>query len=157
MVQNRDNTKQYLLYIGAFVLSVFMVFVLFGRVTLHNELERDVLPHTLIGYIDWDNATESWQWPEWTEAFLRQDTLPNDLSERPSDGCVGIFADLTYCENRYELRSWFSGRLIERASEYYYRPQGPLYLDIVYDCSAELKIVPEELVTHDYNIYDFNG
>lgn len=162
MEQTRDYTKQYLLYIGGVILAIFAVVVLFGRIELHNELERERLPHTLVGYMERseDGASADstlWKWPAWTEGFQCEPVEPDLLRALPDDGHIGIFADLVYYENRYERRSWFSGRLIKRASEYYYRPEGAIYAEVVYGERIAPEILPEELAAEDYNIYGFKG
>ena len=161
----QNNTKRYLLYFGAIVVLICTVVVLFGRMEFHTELEREVLPHTLIGYMDdieYDTEYDTEAviaedaWPLWAQAFDRQweDTITFDAG---SVGRIGIYADLVYYENRYEKRSWFSGRLIERASEYYYKPEGTLYLEAVYLPYPEIEIDFTQIVPQGYDFMAFNG
>ena len=162
MEQTVDNTKKYLLYLGITALIVIGIVVLFGRMEFHTELEREVLPHTLIGYLDerqyfgtvvvYEN-----QWPQWAESFdyPKEGAVTCGYDRR--DARIGIFADVVYYENRYELRSWFSGKLIERESEYYYKPEGPLYLEAVYDSNQVLQLTHEDLVPQSYDFMAFDG
>ncbi len=158
----QDNTKKYLLYLIAAVLLACVIVVVFGRMEFHNELEREILPHTLIGYMDdkvYDDTAVITKndWPLWTEAFDRQweDTLAIDTQQ--SGARIGIYANLVYYENRYEKRTWFSGKLVERASEYYYKPEGNLYLEAVYTPYPELEINLEQIVPQRYDFYAFDG
>ena len=162
MEQTVDNTKKYLLYFGVAALIVIGIVVLFGRMEFHNELEREQLPHTLIGYLDdayyvGDITILHEDWPDWAQAFDGYiETTLHFTGDAPG-GRIGIFADLIYFENRYENRSWFSGKLIERASEYYYKPDGPLYLDQVYEKNGDTDVFAGRIVPQNYDFYAFDG
>ena len=58
-----DNSKRYLKYVVLFILFVLAVVVFLGRIEFHNELERNVLPHTFLGYLDetyYSDKSEGW-------------------------------------------------------------------------------------------------
>lgn len=157
-----DNTKKYLIYIALSAIVLVGIVVLLGRMSFHTELEREVLPHTLIGYLDdetyFDTVTISdAQWPEWALAFDRPEEASVRFDNTVSGGHIGIFADLIYYENRYELRSWFSGKLIERASEYYYKPNGALYLEAVYAAQDMPEVPIAEIMPQQYDFMAFTG
>ncbi len=154
--------KKTFLYIGLIVLGVFLLVVLFGRLSFHNELEQDLLPHTLIGYIDdvryfGDVTVSAEDWPEWTMEYDKLDETSVHFEYDVLGGRIGIFANLVYYENRYELRSWFSGKLLERASEYYYKPEGTLYLAPVYEPDRAPEISLDEMVPQGYDFTAFDG
>ncbi|MBQ3206359.1 MAG: hypothetical protein IJB37_07395, partial [Peptococcaceae bacterium] len=137
-MNENESTKKYLLYIGLAALILFLIVAFLGRLEFHNELEQEVLPHTLVGYVNdvqysGDVVVTSDEWPEWTMEYDKPEEVLVHFTEDASGGRIGIFADLIYYENRYERRTWFSGRLLERASEYYYKPEGALYLEAVYE------------------------
>ena len=162
MEQTVDNTKKYLLYFGVAALIVIGIVVLFGRMEFHNELEREQLPHTLIGYLDdayyvGDVTVLHEDWPDWTKTFDGYIETTLHFTDDAQGGCIGIFADLIYFENRYEKRSWFSGKLIEQASEYYYKPDGPLYLDQVYEKNGDSEVFCGRIVPQNYDFYAFDG
>ena len=162
MEQTVDNTKKYLLYFGLAVLIIIGLVVLLGRMEFHNELEREQLPHTLIGYLDdayyvGDVTVLHEDWPDWTKTFDGYIETTLQFTSDGQGGRIGIFADLIYFENRYENRSWFSGKLIERASEYYYKPDGPLYLDQVYEKNGDTDVFAGRIVPQNYDFYAFDG
>ena len=162
MEQTVDNTKKYLLYFGLAVLIIIGLVVLLGRMEFHNELEREQLPHTLIGYLDdayyvGDVTVLHEDWPDWTKTFDGYIETTLQFTSDGQGGRIGIFADLIYFENRYENRSWFSGKLIERASEYYYKPDGPLYLEEVYEPYGDMQVFDGRLVPQNYDFYAFDG
>ena len=158
----QNNTKKYICYLGAMVLLVCTVVVLFGRMEFHTELERDKLPHTLIGYLDdtyyvGDVTVLHENWPDWSKSFDGYVETTLHFNDDQPGGRIGIFADLVYFENRYEKRSWFSGKLIEKASEYYYKPDGPLYLDEVYEQYDDIQVFDGRVVPQNYDFYAFDG
>ena len=162
MEQTVDNTKKYLLYFGLAALIIIGLVVLFGRMEFHNELEREQLPHTLIGYLDdayyvGDVTVLHEDWPDWTKTFDGYIETTLHFTDDAQGGRIGIFADLIYFENRYEKRSWFSGKLIEQASEYYYKPDGPIYLDEMYEQYDETKVFDGRVVPQNYDFNVFNG
>ena len=162
MEQTVDNTKKYLLYFGLAALIIIGLVVLLGRMEFHNELEREQLPHTLIGYLDdayyvGDVTVLHEDWPDWTKTFDGYIETTLHFTDDAQGGRIGIFADLIYFENRYEKRSWFSGKLIEQASEYYYKPDGPIYLDEVYEQYDETKVFDGRVVPQNYDFNVFNG
>lgn len=156
-----DNKKD-ILYIVLAVLGVFLLVVLFGRLSFHTELEQDILSHTLVGYIDdaryfGDVTVSNEDWPEWAQEYDKPDEASVHFDHDVSGGRIGIFANIVYYENRYELRSWFSGKLLERASEYYYKPEGPLYLAPVYELDRVPEISLDEMVPQGYDFTAFDG
>lgn len=159
---SEDNTKKYTKYIVIAVLAILAIVLGLGRIEFHNELERDVIPGALIGYMDDERyfgtlTVSSADWPQWTEAFDRPDETTVTFEYDVLGGRIGIFADLVYYENRYELRTWFSGKLLEHASEYYYKPEGALYLQPVYELNREPDIPLEQLVPQQYDYMAFKS
>lgn len=157
-----NQTKKYLLYLCVIVIIIAAIVICFGRMEFHNELERKVMPDTLIGYIDEERHFDSVtitanDWPEWAEDFERPESETLTFEYDIYGGRIGIFADIVYYENRYELRSWFSGKLLEQASEYYYKPEGTLYLKPVYELYREPEIPLDELVPQQYDFMAFDG
>ena len=147
-------------YLLLLALAVVLVVVLLGRIEFHNELERDVQDHVLLGYLDEQQysgtvTVQAEQWPAWTAVFEHDETTTVTFAS-DSNGRIGIFADVVYFENRYEWRTWFSGRLLKQASEYYYRADGPLVLQPVYD-EREPEIDRTELRGLDYDYQSFRG
>lgn len=150
-MNDSDSVKNYLLPILSAAVILFCIVALLGRIQLSTELERDVLEHTLIDYVDENTYCEmtmvkAEQWPAWTKEY---DCYDGDMVlyfDESHPGRIGIFADVIYYEKRHELRTWFSGRLLERNSEYYYKPAGELYLDEVYEMGKLPEISFEELV-----------
>ena len=161
-MNENESTKKYLLYIGLAALIMFLIVALLGRLEFHNELELEVLPHTLVGYVDDVQYTgnvvvTSDKWPEWTMEYDKPEEAMVHFNEYTSGGRIGIFADLIYYENRYERRTWFSGRLLERASEYYYKPEGALYLEAVYEPGKVPEMSITDMVPQNYDFMAFDG
>lgn len=161
-MNENESTKKYLLYIGLAALILFLIVAFLGRLEFHNELEQDVLPHTLVGYVDdvqytGDVAVTSDEWPEWTREYDKPEEVLVHFTEDASGGRIGIFADLIYYENRYERRTWFSGRLLEQASEYYYKPEGALYLEAVYEPGKVPEMSITDMVPQNYDFMAFDG
>lgn len=158
----RNYTKQYLRYVGIFVVGVLLIVAAFGRVELHSELERQILPHTLIGYVDDVRYFETVriqasEWPDWAAAFEVPDVVSVDFESDCFGGRIGIFADLVYYENRYEKRSWLTGHLFTQASEYYYKPEGVLYLEKVSAYNQVPEVPLDEIVPQGYDFMAFRG
>lgn len=156
------STKYYLLRIGLAALILFGIVALLGRMEFHTELEREVLPHTLIGYMDevcyiGDVMVSADDWPEWAHEYDKPDEAAIHFTNAMPGGRIGIFADLIYYENRYERRTWFSGRLIEKASEYYYKPEGVLYPEAVYEQDKLPEVSVEDMVPQQYDFMAFQG
>lgn len=161
-MNENESTKKYLLYIGLAALILFLIVALLGRLEFHNELELEVLPHTLVGYVDdvqytGDVAVTSDEWPEWAMEYDKPEEAMIHFTGEASGGHIGIFADLIYYENRYERRTWFSGRLLERASEYYYKPEGALYLEAVYEPGKVPEMSITDIVPQNYDFMAFDG
>ena len=161
-MNENESTKKYLLYIGLAVLILFLIVALLGRLEFHNELELEVLPHTLVGYVDdvqytGDVVVTSDEWPEWAMEYDKPEEAMVHFTGDASGGRIGIFADLIYYENRYERRTWFSGRLLERASEYYYKPEGALYLEAVYEPGKVPEMSITDMVPQNYDFMAFDG
>lgn len=147
-------------YLLLLALAVVLVVVLLGRMEFHNELQREVQQKVLLGYLDEQQysgtvTVQAEQWPAWATAFER-DTATQVAFAPGTSGRIGIFAEVVYFENRYEWRTWFSGRLLKQASEYYYRPVGLLTLQPVYD-EQEPDIDRAELKGPDYDYQNFRG
>lgn len=147
-------------YLLLLALAMVLVVVLLGRIEFHNELERDVQDNVLLGYLDEQQysdmvTVQAEQWPAWAAVFEHDESAVVTFAADCS-GRIGIFADVVYFENRYEWRTWFSGRLLKRASEYYYRPVSPLTLQPVYD-EREPEIDRTELRGLDYDYQSFRG
>ena len=160
--QTKNETAQYLLYIVAVALLLFVIIVLLGRVVFHTELEQEVLPHAFIGYFDDVQYTDdvivtSEKWPVWAKVFDKPDEVSVQFADDSQGGRIGIFADLIYYENRYERRTWFSGRLLERALEYYYKPEGALYLEAVYEPGKVPEMSIRDMVPQNYDFMAFDG
>ena len=161
-MNENESTKKYLLYIGLAALILFLIVALLGRLEFHNELELEVLPHTLVGYVDdvqytGDVVVTSDEWPEWAMKYDKPEEAMVHFTGDVSGGRIGIFADLIYYENRYERRTWFSGRLLERASEYYYKPEGALYLEAVYEPGKVPEMSITDMVPQNYDFMAFDG
>ena len=116
-----------------------------SRVELHNELEREVYIEEFLGYVDDEKhsgtvTVTAEDMPQW----CRNIGITGEETVEFADGIsgqIGIFADVIYFENRYELRTWFSGRTLEGASEFYYRLNSPIQLEPVYqplDCRIDI-------------------
>ncbi|MBO4948618.1 MAG: hypothetical protein J6C02_05325 [Peptococcaceae bacterium] len=161
-MNENESTKKYLLYIGLAALIMFLIAAFLGRLEFHNELEQEVLPHTLLGYVDdvqytGDVVVTSDEWPEWAMEYDKPEEAMIHFTGEASGGHIGIFADLIYYENRYERRTWFSGRLLERASEYYYKPEGALYLEAVYEPGKVPEMSITDMVPQNYDFMAFDG
>ena len=161
-MNENESTKKYLLYIGLAALILFLIVALLGRLEFHNELEQEVLPHTLVGYVDdvqytGDVVVTSDEWPEWAMKYDKPEETMVHFTGDASGGRIGIFADLIYYENRYERRTWFSGRLLEQASEYYYKPEGALYLEAVYEPGKVPEMSIRDMVPQNYDFMAFDG
>lgn len=157
-----NYTKQYLRYIGILIIAILCIVLLFGRMEFHNELERQVLPHTLIGYVNeahyWDMVpVTAEEWPDWASQFHKPDEALISFVQDGPGGRIGIFADLVYYENRYEKRTWLTGRLLVQEAEYYYKPEGALYLEAVYEPDLVSEINLQELVPQEYDFMAFRG
>ncbi len=147
-------------YLCALLFLIVGVVLVFGRMEFHNELQKDIQRHTFLGYLDEQQYqgrvhVSAEQWPSWTAVFETERDVILDFAPDKS-GRIGIFADLVYYENRYERRVWFSGRLLEQDSEYYYRQDGPLYLEAVYE-PQQVAIHIAELRNNAYDYQSFCG
>ena len=161
-MNENESTKKYLLYIGLAALILFLIVAFLGRLEFHNELEQEVLPHTLVGYVNdvqysSDVVVTSDEWPEWAMEYDKPEEAMIHFTGEASGGHIGIFADLIYYENRYERRTWFSGRLLEQASEYYYKPEGALYLEAVYEPGKVPEMSITDMVPQNYDFMAFDG
>ena len=161
-MNENESTKKYLLYIGLAALILFLIVAFLGRLEFHNELEQEVLPHTLVGYVNdvqysGDVVVTSDEWPEWAMKYDKPEETMVHFTGDASGGRIGIFADLIYYENRYERRTWFSGRLLEQASEYYYKPEGALYLEAVYEPGKVPEMSITDMVPQNYDFMAFDG
>ena len=161
-MNENESTKKYLLYIGLAALILFLIVAFLGRLEFHNELEQEVLPHTLVGYVNdvqysGDIVVTSDEWPEWAMKYDKPEETMVQFTGDASGGRIGIFADLIYYENRYERRTWFSGRLLEQASEYYYKPEGALYLEAVYEPGKVPEMSITDMVPQNYDFMAFDG
>ena len=104
-----------------------------------------------------DVVVTSDEWPEWAMKYDKPEEAMVHFTEDASGGRIGIFADLIYYENRYERRTWFSGRLLEQASEYYYKPEGALYLEAVYEPGKVPEMSITDMVPQNYDFMAFDG
>lgn len=147
-------------YLILFLLTVVALVIGLGRMEFHNELEREELQNVFLGYLDAGDykgavTISREQWPVWTKnmevASATTITFKSDTGGR-----IGIFADLVYYENRFERRTWLTGKLLKQNSEYYYRQDGFLRLQAVYE-----KMTPEidlkQLKGLDYDYTKFCG
>ncbi len=162
MNDTMNNKKQQRWFIGGIMVLIVVSVVFLGRIEFHNELEQEVISHVLIGYIDeeWHYGTVTVQakdWPQWAQAYECTAEQSVTFEYDIYGGRIGIFADVMYYENRYERRTWFSGRVVERASEYYYKPTGALYLDTVYELHREPELSLEQLKPQQYDFSAFTG
>ena len=147
-----------LLFLTGLLLMILTVVIGLGRVEFHNELERDVYSDAFLGYVDdavysGTVTIRSEQMPEWCQnlGITGEETVEFAEGMR---GQIGIFADAVYFENRYERRTWFSGKLLEHASEYYYRLDGPIRLEPVYT-PLECEIDVHTIKGADYDYMSF--
>lgn len=131
--------------VAAFLLLGAFILLGLGRVELHNEIECDVYDDAFLGYVDntlySGNVTvTAEQMPVWCRNLGITGEQEVEFADGIS-GNIGIFADVIYYENRYELRTWFSGKTLEKDSEYYYRLNSQIQLKPVYqalDCQIDV-------------------
>ena len=147
-------------YAAAFLLFAAVVLLGLGRVELHNEIECDVYAGEFLGYVDDTLYSEtvtvtSEQMPEWCRSIGINGEQSLEFADGIS-GNIGIFADVIYYENRYELRTWFSGKTLEKDSEYYYRIDGPIKLEAVYQ-PLECQIDVNDIRGAEYDYTAFKG
>ena len=149
--------KQQRLFLCLLLAAILLAVGLLGQLVFHNELEREVVPAAFLGYASETYYTgtltvdESWL-PDQLQTLgsAEQQTL-----SFPQRGRVGIFADLVYYENRVEERKWLSGKLLRWDSEYYYKPDSPLWFQPVYET---LTPIPwGEIRPSDYDYMAFQG
>ncbi len=131
-----------------------------GRVEFHNELECEVYAGEFLGYVDdttySGNVTvNAEQMPAWCQNLGITGEQDVEFADGFS-GKIGIFADVIYYENRYELRTWFSGKTLEKDSEYYYRLNSPVQLEPVYQ-PLTCQIDVENIRGAEYNYTVFKG
>ena len=154
------KSHEKLLFVLILLVGIAGAVIGLGRVEFHNEVEQDVLHDVFLGYVD--EATYSGsvtvtaaQMPPWCQA----QGITGEQTLTFADGAygrIGIYADLYDLENRYELRTWFSGRLLERQSEYYYRIKGDIRLEPVYaPLAAQIDVA--DIQVPDYDISTFKG
>ena len=154
------KSHEKLLFVLLLLVGIAGAVIGLGRVEFHNEVEQDVLQDVFLGYVDEAQHSGSVtvtaaQMPAWCQAQGIGGEQNVTFAEGAS-GRIGIYADLYYLENRYELRTWFSGRLLERQSEYYYRIKGDIRLEPVY-ASLVPQIDVEDIQVPDYDISAFKG
>lgn len=151
------QTKQQKRFVLLLLLLVLLAVGLLGRLEFHNELEREVLPGAFLGYVGEDDYTgtltvdESWL----PQQFRFLGSAEQQTLSFTQAGRVGIFADLVYYENRVEKRSWFSGKLLKQASEYYYKLDSPLRFQPVYETLTPVSL--DEIRPSDYDYMAFQG
>lgn len=147
------------IFVGLLLLLVIGAIIGLGRVEFYNEVEQDVKADVFLGYVDetrhYGNVcVKAVQLPSWCQTLKFAENQMIELGE--DGGYIGIFADVYYLENRYELRTWFSGRLLKRTSEYYYRLKDEIHLRPVYSHNLlEPEIDLNQLKTGDYD-YNFD-
>ena len=147
-------------YAAAFLLFAAVVLLGLGRVELHNEIECDVYDDAFLGYVDdslysGDVIVTAEQMPGWCRNLDIAGEQKIEFADGIS-GNIGIFADVIYYENRYELRTWFSGKTLEKDSEYYYRIDGPIKLEAVYQ-PLECQIDVNDIRGAEYDYTAFKG
>jgi hypothetical protein len=147
-------------YAAAFLLLGAFILLGLGRVELHNEIECDVYDDAFLGYVDdslysGDVIVTAEQMPEWCRNLGIAGEQEIEFADGIS-GNIGIFADVIYYENRYELRTWFSGKTLEKDSEYYYRIDGPIKLEAVYQ-PLECQIDVNNIRGTEYDYTAFKG
>lgn len=145
--------------LGLLLLAVCVLFGL-GRVELHNEIECEVYTDEFLGYID-DAAYKGTVTvsAETLPGWCRTLGISGEETVEFADGFggrIGIFADVIYYENRYELRTWFSGKTLEKDSEYYYRLNSPIRLEPVYQ-PLECQIDVNNIRGAEYDYTAFKG
>lgn len=147
-------------YAAAFLLLAAVVLLGLGRVELHNEIECDVYDDAFLGYVD-DTLYSGTvmitaeQMPEWCRNLGIAGEHEVEIADGIS-GHIGIFADVIYYENRYELRTWFSGKTLEKDSEYYYRINSQIQLEPVYH-PLESQIDVNNIRGSEYDYTAFKG
>ena len=159
MNHTMDNRREQWYFVGGIVVIILLSMLFLGRIEFHNELEQDRVSHILISYVDRAQTkgtinVKAEDWPQWAQVYDRPEETTVIFEQ---DGYLGIFADVIYYENRYERRTWFSGKVVEQASEYYYKPDGSLYLEAVYECEREPEMVLEQLRPQQYDFTTFKG
>lgn len=151
--------KQEALFL-AFFLVLLLVILGFGRVEYHNELEKQFYPNVFLGYLDDQIYTNKKtvtidQLPDWCQKMKIDAPLVVSFSNG-ANGRIGIFADLVYYENRFERRTWFSGKLLKRDAEYYYKQEGTLYL-LPLDDTEIVWVELQQIKPMSYNYKEFRG
>ena len=147
-------------YAAAFLLLGAFILLGLGRVELHNEIECDVYDDAFLGYVDdslysGDVIVTAEQMPEWCRNLGIAGEQEIEFADGIS-GNIGIFADVIYYENRYELRTWFSGKTLEKDSEYYYRLNSLIHLEPVYE-PLECRIDVNNIRGAEYDYTAFKG
>ena len=155
----QEEKKRVLLLVAA-VAMVLVIVVGLGRVEFHNELERDRKEHAFLGYLDetvyrGTVLVEAGQYPAWYQKLEAAHPQTVTFAEQTA-GRIGLFADVIYCENRCELRTWFSGRLLKRDAEYYWKLESPVSLEPVYE-PLKAAIDTAQLKAADYDYMAFQG
>lgn len=153
-----EETQKRVLTIVLLVALVLVVVIGFGRVEYHNELEQSAQEHALIGYVD-DSLHEgniklrAQDYPQWCRDV---GTVQPQVVRFPEgeDGYIGLYANVVYFENRMEKRAWFSGKLLERNSEYYYKVYGPVSAEPVMEWEEPVSD-GNRLVAEDYDYMGF--
>lgn len=145
--------------IGFLILTAAVLFGL-GRVELHNELEQEILEDEFLGYVDSETyrgtvTIKAEQMPQWCKNLSISGEQTVEFADGIS-GNIGIFADVIYYENRYELRTWFSGKTLEKDSEYYYRLNSSIQLEPVYE-PMESRIDVNNIRGAEYDYTAFKG
>ncbi len=144
----------------AFLVITAAAVIGWGRMEFHNEMEREVHVDEFLGYVD-DNiysgtvTIHAEQMPQWCQELGITGEETVEFADGIS-GKVGMFADVIYYENRYEVRTWFTGRTLEQASEYYYRLNSPIQLEPVYQ-PMECYIDVNNIKDADYDYTTFEG
>ena len=145
---------------AAFLLLGAFILLGLGRVELHNEIECDAYDDAFLGYVDdslysGDVIVTAEQMPEWCRNLGIAGEQEIEFADGIS-GNIGIFADVIYYENRYELRTWFSGKTLEKDSEYYYRLNSLIHLEPVYE-PLECRIDVNNIRGAEYDYTAFKG
>ncbi|MBR4945077.1 MAG: hypothetical protein IKZ26_06695 [Peptococcaceae bacterium] len=144
-----------------FLLALVSIAIIgFGRVEFHNEIEREVYVDEFLGYADeeFHSGTiivKAEDMPEWCRKLGVSGEETVEFADGIS-GQVGIFADVIYYENHYEVRTWFSGKTLDEASEFYYRINSPIQLRPVYQ-PMECIIDVENIRGGEYDYTAFKG
>ena len=159
MEKQNDRKKRiwFLLILGV---AIGLILLLGGRMEFHTELEREVRQNVFLGYVENIPAPDKGcvvitaeRYPSWCQGVCEIETQTISWG-KDSGQCVGVFADVVYYENRYELRNWFSGHLLKRTSEYYYKLDTPLQLRFLEEGrKPEIDIGEIRAVDYDYTAY----